>query len=158
MKTLSNQKERVKLILTDGVSIVTGMLAAQMKDLYDNGTLRLYALVNIKDFITNIIGQQKLVSSLSLISPETWWSIVTLIDKHQFTASWLPRIFYVIVWNIGCRRITKASVTLRPICDEHHIVILFLLTPSIVIDIWCLQIYLIYYIETDTNTLITKIV
>ena len=71
MKTLSNQKERVKLILTDGVSIVTGMLAAQMKDLYDNGTLRLYALVNIKDFITNIIGQQKLVSSLSLISPET---------------------------------------------------------------------------------------
>ena len=59
MKTLTSQKDRIKLILTDGVSIVTGMLAAQMKDLYDNGTLRLYALVHIKDFITNVIGQQK---------------------------------------------------------------------------------------------------
>lgn len=59
MKALVNQKDRIKVILTDGVTTVTGMLAAQLKELYDDGTLRVHALVNIKDFITNVIGAQK---------------------------------------------------------------------------------------------------
>ena len=81
MKALVNQKDRIKVILTDGVTTVTGMLAAQLKELYDDGTLRVHALVNIKDFITNVIGAQKWVCSLIYLKhDEDSFELIASID------------------------------------------------------------------------------
>ena len=56
---LISPSDRVRLILTDGVGSVIAMLATQLKDYVDNGTIRVNTIITVGDYIANTLKDQK---------------------------------------------------------------------------------------------------
>jgi Replication factor-A protein 1, N-terminal domain len=53
-----NDKERFRVVITDGVTTSYAMLATQMNDAVNDGSIKAFTVISVEDFITSDMNGQ----------------------------------------------------------------------------------------------------
>jgi Replication factor-A protein 1, N-terminal domain len=53
-----NDKERFRVVITDGVTTCYAMLATQMNDAVNDGSIKAFTVISVEDFITSDMNGQ----------------------------------------------------------------------------------------------------